>query len=193
MEEPEDYFLSRVQLPSAIHHPHKRLQHLAGRLLLLELFPDFPIALIEIADSKKPFLPDEAFHFSISHAGNYASAIVSRENRVGIDIETISPKVKRLQHKFLTPDEQALILENEMMDHAMGFDASFTLAWSVKEAMFKWYSLGGVDFKAHLRIHQMRYHNHHFEADCSFLKNTVQPLLVNGLLFEGNALTWVLS
>jgi len=70
--------LEKVPLQNNITHPHKRLQHLAGRLVLSELYEDFPIKLIQIADTKKPFLPDEAFHFSISHCGEYAAAIVSR-------------------------------------------------------------------------------------------------------------------
>ena len=85
--EKEDFFLQTVSLQKAIAHPHKRLQHLAGRFLLKYLFPDFPYELIRIADTRKPFLKNEAYHFSISHCGDFAAAIVSRDKRVGIDIE----------------------------------------------------------------------------------------------------------
>ena len=84
--EEENFFLQFVPLQRSITHPHKRLQHLAGRFLLLEMFPDFPLSLIQIADTRKPFLEDEAFHFSISHCGDYAAIIVSTKNRVGVDI-----------------------------------------------------------------------------------------------------------
>ncbi|MEO6489716.1 MAG: hypothetical protein ABIO04_07235 [Ferruginibacter sp.] len=77
--EAEDFFLQKTILPNSITHPNKRLQHLAGRHLLSELFEDFPLELIKIAEAKKPFLANEAFHFSISHAGDYASAIVSKK------------------------------------------------------------------------------------------------------------------
>ena len=40
--EEEDFFLQQVPLQREITHPHKRLQQLAGRLLLKEMFPDFP-------------------------------------------------------------------------------------------------------------------------------------------------------
>ncbi len=79
--EPEDFFLKKVRLQKEIHHPHKRLQHLAGRYLLQLLNPGFPLHLIEIADSNKPLLANEEFHFSISHCGDFAAAIVS-ENKV---------------------------------------------------------------------------------------------------------------
>ena len=99
--EPESFFLKQVPLQREISHWHKRLQHLAGRLLLKELFPHFPVSMIRIADTKKPFLPDEPFHFSISHCGNYAAAIVSQTNRVGIDVEIPNKKIENLQHKFM--------------------------------------------------------------------------------------------
>ena len=84
--EDEDFFLKEVPLKREISHWHKRLQHFAGRLLLKELYPDFPLRLIKIADTKKPFLEDEPFHFSISHCGDYAAAIVSKTHRVGVEI-----------------------------------------------------------------------------------------------------------
>src|SRR6188768_539243 len=65
ISETEDLFLAKVPLQREIRHWHKRLQHLAGRLLLKELFPDFPVELIQIADTKKPFLENEPYHFSI--------------------------------------------------------------------------------------------------------------------------------
>ena len=77
IEEPESFFKGNVPQHRDVTHPHKRLQHLAGRFLLQYLFPDFPYGLIQIADTNKPYLPNEQYHFSISHCGDYAAAIVS--------------------------------------------------------------------------------------------------------------------
>ena len=156
--EPEDFFLTQVSLQQEISHPHKRLQHLAGRYLLRFLFPEFPHELIEIASTRKPFLPNEAFHFSISHCGDYAAAIVSRSHRVGIDIEIPTPKVARVRHKFLHTQELS-IMENKnsippvfnSADEAV-FLRKLTLLWSAKEAAFKWYGNGEVDFSHQIRI-----------------------------------------
>ena len=73
------------------------------------MFEDFPLPLIKIADTRKPFLADEAFHFSISHCGEYVAAIVSKTNRVGVDIEVISEKVVRIKDKFLKREEQQML------------------------------------------------------------------------------------
>ncbi len=110
--EPEDFFQEQVPASRTITHPHKRLQHLAGRYLLQFLFPDFPLQLIQVATTKKPFLPDESHHFSISHCGDYAAAIVSTTNRVGIDIEQPVQKLALLAPKFLNENEMKLMPVN---------------------------------------------------------------------------------
>src|SRR6476469_11018452 len=105
IEETEEFFKGNVPQHRDVTHPHKRLQHLAGRFLLQYLFPDFPYELIQIADTRKPYLPNEQYHFSISHCGDFAAAIVSSTHRVGIDIEIPSEKLERLAHKFIHESE----------------------------------------------------------------------------------------
>src|SRR5690606_5005885 len=111
IEEPEEFFLKKVPVNQAVTHPYKRLQHLAGRYLLPELFSDFPLDGIRIADTRKPFLKDEKYHFSVSHCGNFAAAIASRANRVGVDIELITPAVGRVSAKFLNTRELNVVKE----------------------------------------------------------------------------------
>ncbi len=102
--ETEDFFKA-VPLQKEITHPHKRLQHLAGRFLLKDLYPDFPLSLIKIADTRKPFLEDEAYHFSISHCRDYAAVLISKALRAGVDIEMVNEKIDRIIHKFLTAED----------------------------------------------------------------------------------------
>ncbi len=148
IEEPESFFLSRVPLRNHVTHPYKRLQHLAGRLLLPELFADFPLEEILIADTRKPFLENEKYHFSISHCGNFAAAVASSENRVGVDIELVTPRLKGISHKFLTDGERKYLQPWSEMGPL--YLQMLTIVWSSKEAIFKWYGFGNVDFRAHL-------------------------------------------
>jgi len=185
INEQEQFFLDRVPLQNNITHPHKRLQHLAGRLLLKELFEDFPLELICIADTRKPFLPAETYHFSISHCGDYAAAIVSRHNRVGVDIEIPQKKIERILPKFLLPDELILL---EALPLAP--DKAYTIAWSIKETIFKWYGAGKVDFKEHMNIVKCSVDENQFWANCNFLKNGNTFLKVQGIFINGNCLTW---
>ena len=120
IEEEEPFFTEKVPLHRQITHPHKRLQHLAGRYLLQALFPDFPIGLIQIADTRKPFLEDEAYHFSISHCGDYAAVVVSKTKSVGIDIELVSDKIRRIEHKFVNEGEAQLLKQSRKVIDATG-------------------------------------------------------------------------
>ncbi len=158
IEESESFFAETVPLQRDITHPHKRLQHLAGRYLLRYLFPDFPYNEILIADTRKPYLANEAYHFSISHCGDYAAAIVSRNERVGIDMEIPSEKIHRIAHKFVN-EEESVMLEVETANEQLAPNQStnqlinkLTIIWCAKETMFKWYALGNVDFKAMLQV-----------------------------------------
>lgn len=186
--EGEDFFLKNVTLQRDITHPHKRLQHLAGRHLLRELFPDFPLQLIEIADTRKPFLADEAFHFSISHCGEYAAVIVSTQNRAGVDIEIPHAKIERIQHKFLSDKELGIIAGIHSARHEM-----ITTAWSIKEAIFKWYGEGQVDFIKHIEIRSVTPLAGRIKAECIFKKEGVTSLEVQSVLLRGNNLSWLIT
>lgn len=193
IEETEDFFKNNVPLHRDVTHPHKRLQHLAGRFLLQFLAPDFPYELIRIADTRKPFLANDAYHFSISHCGDFAAAIVSRDQRVGIDVEIAREKVIRIREKFLSPDE----LEMAGIGDAMGDDEGkekfypmLTLLWSVKESVFKWSGEGGIDFREHIRLGQLHEGSQSIEA---FFAKSPTQLLIHFRHFENLVLAWVLS
>lgn len=148
IEETESFFKGNVPQHRDVTHPHKRLQHLAGRFLLQYMQPDFPYGQIQLAETRKPYLAGEKYHFSISHCGDYAAAVISSRNRVGIDVEIPAAKVLALREKFLSASEQS------MLQHLEG-DALLqqaTLMWSCKEAVFKWYGDGGVVFNTDIRL-----------------------------------------
>jgi phosphopantetheinyl transferase len=182
IEENEDFFKNNVSLQRNVTHPHKRLQHLAGRFLLQFLFPAFPYGLIRIADTRKPFLPDEQYHFSISHCGDYAAAIVSSDHRVGIDIEIPLEKIVRIRNKFLNKEE---------FRHFPVSDINYlTLFWSAKEAVFKWYGEGGVDFREH--IHLLKLREEENLIDCFFVKANKQ-LGAHYRQFHQLTLVWIVD
>lgn len=191
--EPEEFFLQKVSLKREITHPHKRLQHLAGRIMLTVLYPDFPFELVRIADTKKPFLENEAFHFSISHCGNYAAVIVSRDYRVGVDVERTSLKVDKVKHKFLSQQEQNVVVDASPA-FATGLPIQLlTAAWSIKESLYKWYGDGEISFKKHLLIEKLVITENVGVAHCRFLKNSDKHLNVHFLFFNDHCISWVLS
>jgi 4'-phosphopantetheinyl transferase EntD len=199
IEEPEIFFLREVPLKKDVSHPHKRLQHLAGRYLLPFLFDDFPIEEIVIADTRKPFLENEKYHFSISHCGDFAAAIVSSQSRVGVDIEIISDKVGKIRHKFLSDDEYRLIDGGwpMTMSNAFSFEEQkyLTILWSSKESIFKWYSLGNVDFRAHMQLTKPMISVANNEWDLPFVFSKSQPvhLSIHAKYFQELVLAWVVT
>ena len=205
IEENEEFFKGTVPAHRDVTHPHKRLQHLAGRFLLQFLFPGFPFELIQIADTRKPFLPGEEYHFSISHCGDFAAAIVSKDKRVGIDIEIPIEKIIRIQDKFLTEEEKKMFgVRNQESgeetpdSRLMTPDSQLpapdsrlpTLLWSAKESIFKWYGDGGVDFRKHIQLQKKDPGTE--IISCLFTK-TNQTLLIHYKEFDHLMMAWVVS
>lgn len=199
IEEDESFFLEKVSLQRSITHPHKRLQHLAGRYLLPYLFTDFPNEEIEIASTRKPFLPDEQYHFSISHCGNFAAAIVSKNERVGIDIELVTDKVAKIAHKFLNEAEKISVNSEGVNIQSAVYstvdcrpstiDQRLTLFWSAKETVFKWWGKGEVDFRQHIQLQDFNVTNPSFQAIFAKLP-TPQLLTINYQVFNNLCLTF---
>ncbi|RYY12530.1 MAG: 4'-phosphopantetheinyl transferase superfamily protein [Chitinophagaceae bacterium] len=193
IEEPESFYLGSVPLKRDVSHPAKRLQHLAGRYLLPYLFHDFPLSEILIADTRKPYLPDEKYHFSISHCGSYAGVIASNSNRVGIDIEIISPRLYNIVHKFVNDKEKIFLEEWEPLTQ-MHLELT-TILWSAKEALFKWYGLGQVDFKEHMQLSGpvIFLANEWIELPFTFSKHENVHLKIMARVFGEIVLAWVVT
>jgi phosphopantetheinyl transferase len=181
--ENEDFFSKKITIKKEVTHPHKRLQHLAGRYLLQILHPDFPLHLIEIGESKKPLISSGEFHFSISHCGDFAAAIISENKPVGIDVELITPKIELVKNKFLNESEINL---SKGSNHQL-----LTLFWSSKEAIFKWYGKGEVSFKRNIILDQLFVKDEHGFINAHFIKEQRADLKIEFKFFEKLCLAWV--
>ena len=200
IEEDEKFFLMKVPLQQNITHPHKRLQHLAGRFLLRYLFPDFPYEEILIADTRKPYLPNEQYHFSISHCGYYAAAIVSSTHRVGIDIEIPTTKIQRIAHKFIHENEKQFLDQltahnSPLTNQPLTVNSRFlTILWSAKESLFKWYGLGGVDFKENMQLNNViQKQNDSFILPFVFNKEISVQVNITSKIFDEMVLSWLMT
>lgn len=89
----------------------------------------------------KPLLTGAAkeWGFNLSHAGDYAVAVLARHAAVGVDLELMSRKadMDRLGARVFSEGERALV-------RAGGREAFFTL-WSQKEALLKALGCGWAD------------------------------------------------
>ncbi|HTM93523.1 MAG TPA: 4'-phosphopantetheinyl transferase superfamily protein, partial [Flavisolibacter sp.] len=156
--------------------------------LLQHLFPDFPVSLIKIADTRKPFLEGEAYHFSISHCDDYAAAIVSTTERVGVDVEVPTSRIDRIKNKFLNEDELVL-LDNGNPEPEIP-NSKLTLMWCCKEAVYKWWSYGGVDFSEKIRLQPFKLQPCG-NLPVKFLLGDEAELILNYKIFDKLCLAWL--
>ncbi len=189
IDEDVAFFQQNGVIPLPISHPVKQLQHLAGRFLLTFLFPDFPITDIVILPTRKPVLLHQQYHFSISHCTNYAAAIVSKTNSVGVDVETITERVLKIQHKFL--NEKELLFLAELNRNTL--IKQLTVLWSAKEAMYKWWGSGDISFKEVLQTRPFSCKSEGI-INADFIHNDLtMPLTLNYRTTDELSLVWVES
>lgn len=114
----------------------KRLEKLAVRVLLKELLGEEKhICYLE---SGKPCLEDGSYQISISHTKGYVAVIIDKEHPVGIDIEQITDKVKRVRSRFIS-DKEYIDPDQELI-HLL-------LHWSAKETVYKLLDIAGIELK----------------------------------------------
>jgi len=143
IEEPEAFFTERTGIQPVINNEKRRMEHLAGRFLLKHLKEDFPILNIRPDKHDKPRIDNDQYYFSISHSWPYVAVVINPYEEAGIDIQTWHHRIERIQHKFLSDEEQSLFENKREL---------ITLAWCAKEAVYKWQGRRGIDFIEQLPI-----------------------------------------
>jgi 4'-phosphopantetheinyl transferase EntD len=102
------------------------------------------IGKIEILynEDGKPLLTNSDYFISISHSQHFIGIFKAPFN-IGLDIEEINGRVLKIKQRFLNNEEQILFGTNI---------ENLTLAWTLKEAMFKLNNRTGIDFRTELLI-----------------------------------------
>lgn len=119
----------------------RMLEKVAVRVLLKTLLGNE----LEIGykESGRPYLKNSEFNITITHTKGYAAVAISNAEYLGIDIEYISDRVKKVKTKFISENEY-IDPENETL-HLL-------IHWSAKESLYKALDVEGVDFREHLII-----------------------------------------
>ena len=152
IEEEADFFLKYLHIEegdlatcSNATHPIKQLEWLASRTCVkytVELL-ERNYQGIEKDEHNNPYLTQIKGFVSLSHTSNYAVAIVSLDEEVGIDIEKISDKLSRVAHKFLSESERL---------HAGNDLFKMCIYWCAKESLYKWFGKKNLSFKENIYI-----------------------------------------
>ena len=185
IEEPESFFAQRTGMSFDIKNDKRRIERLAGRFLLKYLKQDFPLLNIHSDEHDKPRIDNNHYYFSISHSWPYVAAVVSPYVEAGIDIQCWHPRMETLQNKFLSPDEQQFFANDPKL---------ITLAWSAKEAAYKWQGRRGVEFIDHLPIEKFQENEYEFEFDIHLqLTNPKLHICTQGVVREDFACAYIVQ
>jgi len=124
----------------------RRLEFLASRYLV-HLLTNSPARIpLEPDASGKPFLAGSNHpQISLSHTHGYAAALLSRDASVGVDIQRITPVVRRVSSRVFSEQEISMLDSPDDL-------VALTLLWAAREAAFKAWGKGGIDFRNHLRV-----------------------------------------
>lgn len=96
-------------------------------------------------EERKPFLQDNSFNISISHSYRLTSILLSKNKRVGIDLEYMSHRIKNIAHKFINEDE--LVSNDPAIE-----GSHLYVHWCAKEALYKICDKNNINFKTNLTI-----------------------------------------
>lgn len=124
----------------------REMEGKAVRLLLQHMFKESDCGLYYDAYNK-PHIRQPQGHISITHSHERLAILFNRMENTGIDIERIRDKVKAIQHKYLSEEEQRLA-NNET--------ETLVLFWAIKESLYKVHGKKGLDFKTQLFIREHR-------------------------------------
>lgn len=156
VEEPMDWFTARLRLFPAENeelsrvHAARALDFVSTRYLL-HLLSGAEERIPCLKDTfGQPYLEDSTQRVSISHSKGL-SAILLSSLPGGIDIQRWDSRMHRLGDRFACEDEMRN-LDPDRPDEALH------VIWGAKEAIFKAYYKGGLDFRTHIFCADFRYH-----------------------------------
>lgn len=141
----QEQLVNLYPVPDTITHLNKRLEWLAGKLLIRELLQSINLPFNGIVKNEygKPFLKNLPHHISLSHSYPYVAAIIDSEKTVGIDLEQPKEKLLRIAPRILATSELA-DAGDDLTKHCV--------YWCAKEALIKVYGKKDLTFAENLII-----------------------------------------
>lgn len=127
------------------------------------------LPLAKTAFSKPFFLDRPDLYCSLSHSHGIIGALLSDQN-CGCDIQLFAEKMRKIAPKFLHTEEAEWISQ---FNSVVQMDLMH-LYWTMKESLYKAYSLKALDFKEHIRIAPFDWDGYEGKCTGSIQKNEFQ-------------------
>jgi len=121
----------------------RKLEWLSVRVLL-NAMTDKDITIV-YNGNHKPFIKGNHYFISIAHSRDLTSILLSREKKVGIDLEYMSHRIGSIEHKFINAQDRITSDEEQRKYHLY-------IHWCAKEALYKICDKQDINFKDNLTI-----------------------------------------
>ena len=133
----------------AIHHPKKRLEWLASRLVIQSLVTQLGEDYQGIYKDAfgKPHLSQLQLPISIAHCYPIAVGAIHQNTPIGIDIERPRKQLLKIRDRFLN-DEEANFAGEDL--------ETLCKFWTGKEALYKVYGRKKLIFRKHIKVSTLK-------------------------------------
>lgn len=108
-----------------LHHPARKREYVATRVLRSMVFGNEHILYNNVG---APYIEGEGF-ISISHAPHVVGLAFCKRFQIGLDLEPIREKARKVRERFLSESESACLNTEDILE--------MTKVWSGKEALYK--------------------------------------------------------
>ncbi|PLX05244.1 MAG: hypothetical protein C0594_07925 [Marinilabiliales bacterium] len=123
---------------------HRQKEWLSVRAVLSSILDSY--SEISYTENGKPTLLNSKKKISIAHTKGLAVVIISDVFEVGVDVEYLSDRIFRIEHKFIGEKERLSLVEGERLYHLY-------LHWCAKESIVKATGNRKLDFINELFVH----------------------------------------
>lgn len=122
---------------------NRQLEWLSVRRLLREMRGE--PTQITYNDQRKPFIASGDMNISITHSQDLTAIMLSKNKKIGLDLEFMSHNIGKVAHKFLNEDEFIVEDEDKKRFHMY-------IHWCAKEALYKLCDKQDINFKKNITI-----------------------------------------
>ena len=168
---------------SLFRNENQRRQKLAVRALLNEVFEEK--MYLNHHDNGKPYLENCVTNISITHTDKYVAIIISDDDELGIDIESLDRNFAPVEEKALS-EEEIDDLDDDKKNEQLA------IYWCAKEAIFKRMSQSRVNFAEQIEVEKFNLKKEG-ELEATFIHKDEyeEDFELEYMMFDRHVLVWL--
>ena len=170
---------------SLFRNENHRRQKLAVRALLNEVFEEK--MYLNHHDNGKPYLENCVTNISITHTDKYVAIIISDDDELGIDIESLDRNFAPVEQKALSEDEIDDLDDDKKNEQ-------LAIYWCAKEAIFKRMSQSRVNFAEQIEVEKFNLKKEG-ELEATFIHKDEyeEDFELEYMMFDRHVLVWLVG